>query len=198
MKVFGRDIQDIDDLIRWAPLTPPWHVSDLARWVEQEVERTVTFQPWPEVAGRRRVSCTLLVKTATELRIFYEGDRSDRHQRLQAGHEFGHIMGGHLGLEVGEETELGGGVDSLMGPLDLWTLQYVLGSRSAAVTAKEELERVSNPTKRAGRHPYYSAQQEASAEILGTKLAVCMRGSITTARSTATSQGAAFVERLRQ
>lgn len=198
MKVFGRDIQSIDDLIRWAPLTPPWHVSDLACWIEQEVERTVTFQPWPEVAGRRRVSCTLLVRTATELRIFFEADRSDRHQRLQAGHEFGHIMGGHLGLEVADGIEIGGGAESLMGPLDLSTLQYVLGSRRTAVTAQDELKRHNSPRARAGRHPYYSAHQEAAAEILGTKLAVCMRGSITDSRSTATSQGAAFVERLRQ
>ncbi|MCX2966269.1 hypothetical protein [Gordonia aquimaris] len=199
MKVFGREISDVDDLIRYAPLTPPWSVSDIAWWIEQEAERAVRFQPWPEIITARRVSCTLLVRTPSELRIFYENDRSDRHQRMQAGHEFGHIMEGHLGLEVADGIEIGAASNALIGSMEIGTLEYVLGSRSAAASATEHIQRSNSRRGRSGRHPYYSAQQEIAAEILGTKIGVCMRGSITDDQGPkACRQGAGFVERLRQ
>lgn len=197
MKIFGREISDVDDLIRCAPLTPPWSVRDVAWWIETEAGRAVRFQPWPDIIARR-VSCTLLVRTPSELRIFYESDRSDRHQRMQAGHEFGHIMEGHLGLEVADGIQIGAASNALIGSMDIETLEYVLGSRAAATSATQQIQRNNTRRARAGRHPYYSAQQEIAAEILGTKLAVCMRGSITDDQGPKARQGAGFVERLRQ
>jgi hypothetical protein len=195
MIVFGREISDVADLINWAPLTPPWRVEDLACWVTQETGRTVKFQAWPEVVDSGRVGCTLLIRTATELRIFYDSDRSPAHQRQQAGHEFAHIMADHLGFEVADGVRIGGAPKSLLGSLGMSTLEYVLGTSTAAVAADELDRRSRRPSQ---RHPYFSEKQEIEAELLGTKLAVCMRGNHRAWGATSIWQGDAFVESLRQ
>lgn len=141
-----------ESVLREVPLVPPWTVQEFKAWVENRYDRAVSLRPWGSSSTSRDGGgrCGLLVVTATEFHIAFDGDRSERHQRQQIFHEFGHILCGHTdssGRYVGNLPSVNGLVDGL----DPAMVQHVLHRGS------------------------FESDEEKVAELVGTRLAVLSR-----------------------
>jgi hypothetical protein len=101
--------------------------------------------------------------------IKYDATRSMRHQRQQIFHEIAHVLCDHRGDDVFEIGE-----SALTEGLDLTRLQYVM-HRGA-----------------------FDCESETQAELVGTRMAVLSRGSVTDTRGGRLHRSAALVELLRK
>lgn len=134
------------------PLVPPWTIQEFSSWIEDEYERVVELVPWTD-EGRPRAdapgACGLLIATPKQFVIAYDDRTSERHQRQQIFHEFGHILCGHN--TGGDFTGVTQTSSILTAGIDPEMITYVL------------------------HRGIFDSQEEQAAEMVGTHLAVHSR-----------------------
>lgn len=141
----------VKEILDRIPLVPPWTVTEFSSWIESEYQRAVHLAPWrldhPLEPGEPG-ACGLLVSTPTSFIISFDETTSERHQRQQIFHEFGHILCGHDGSgtvrDPAPDGLLSAGIDPAM-------IEYVL------------------------YRGVFDSAEERTAELVGTCLAVLSR-----------------------
>ncbi|MYR09000.1 hypothetical protein GTV32_22990 [Gordonia sp. SID5947] len=141
----------IDSVLREIPLVPPWTVDEFAAWMEDRFGRDIVLSPWQTAAPNvgEPGACGLTLVTADAFVVKYGELNSERHQRQQIFHEFGHILCEHGGERFATSMPVSTSV--IAAGIDPKMIQTVL------------------------HRGVFETDEERMAELLGTRLAVMSR-----------------------
>lgn len=125
---------------------PPWTISEFAAWLEDEFDRRVVLLPWARGAETSG-PCSSVYVLRDRFIVYYDSRYSERHQRQQIFHEFAHILCGHNGEKWRPEMA----ARPLFDGIEPEMVERLLHRRA------------------------FDSEEERTAELLGTRLAVLSR-----------------------